>query len=338
MATLGDTLTHCTGTGAINDPYIYTTEEGFIEAIDVLGAYVEAGSSNLIFDANNGIITQVTFKCESIDGKGTTIRNLIANMESKNLIVTDRTDSGNILIKNINFYNMVIIATASNQVGRFINDYNHDNAQDINTGNKEFRNCNFTGLIKGVAHTSGYIRTYLYNDYHYAKTTYTNCTFNINLDVGSTVAGNNHFIFTSNTKDKPVLDNCTICLSGLFVSHKPSQHYLRIVDSYKLNNCVFTNSSNNPLNGITSNGHRIDINASSGSGYNYFKMNIEAAIASDLNLTNCENMLINRSKLTNFTINGSCISMQEDDPSQPDYIYDAENLANAGFLVGSTIQ
>lgn len=47
------TLIHCTGSGTSSDPYIYTTPEGFYEAI-VSGndKYVEAGVENLMVDCN----------------------------------------------------------------------------------------------------------------------------------------------------------------------------------------------------------------------------------------------------------------------------------------------
>lgn len=49
--------------------------------------------------------------------------------------------------------------------------------------------------------------------------------------------------------------------------------------------------------------------------------------------------LVNRSRLpANMTISGTCISMQEADPTASDYIYNAENLADAGFLVGTVIE
>lgn len=43
MAVVGDTLPHCTGTGTQADPYIFTTAEGFVEAIAVTDSYIEAG-------------------------------------------------------------------------------------------------------------------------------------------------------------------------------------------------------------------------------------------------------------------------------------------------------
>lgn len=65
---VGDTLPHCSGTGAENDPYIYSDVVGFLEAIAVDGSYVQASQTGLVFDANDGVISQVNFYCAYIDG------------------------------------------------------------------------------------------------------------------------------------------------------------------------------------------------------------------------------------------------------------------------------
>ena len=151
MANIGETLPHCTGTGTQADPYIYTTEEGFKEAIAVIKSYVEAGESNLSFDANNGVITQVTFRCSYIDGKGTTIRNLFTQNSNTNLVYFQTDTNGYAIeVDNMNFYNMYISTTSVWQKARFIFDAG-SNYQDHT---KFFKNCNFTGVYKGTPHAS----------------------------------------------------------------------------------------------------------------------------------------------------------------------------------------
>lgn len=91
MAVIGDTLPHCTGTGTQADPYIFDSEEGFLEAIAVPNAYAEAGVSAMTWDCNNRIITApIVMYCDSLKCKGLTIKNpLIQNNNSAIFHVKD---------------------------------------------------------------------------------------------------------------------------------------------------------------------------------------------------------------------------------------------------------
>ena len=66
---VGDTLPHCSGTGTSADPYIYSTAQGFKEAIAVSNAYVKAATENLVFDVNDGVLSNIIrFYCINLDG------------------------------------------------------------------------------------------------------------------------------------------------------------------------------------------------------------------------------------------------------------------------------
>lgn len=322
MANVGDTLPHCTGTGTQADPYIYNSEEGFIEAIAVTDAYVEAGQPNLIFDANNGVIQYINPSCASIQGKNTTIRNLLANMTSGTLIYFS-ISSQSITINDMNFYNMCLITTASNQRPKFIS------TGTASGNNVTFNRCNFTGIVRGLAHTEGYFVTggrgvtLIFND----------CTFNINFDVSS--ISDSVYLMRFTSSDNVVLDNCTICISGKV----PVNYSFYITADAFLYDCVFANSPTNPLRGSDTAGAFI-IRGREGSSYNYFKLNVDLRDNIRIEFKNLPKMLVNLSKITfgtNSYIEGG-IQMQETDPTASDYIYDSDNLSNAGFMVGQVVE
>ena len=116
MASVGDTLVNCTGTGTSTDPYIFKNWEGFRECIVVSSAYCEYDSTvpeneriiNLNDESPNGV-SAIVFKCTSVNGNGCSIIN--ANITSfagqsydKCAIFTETSCS----IKNINFLNVIL--------------------------------------------------------------------------------------------------------------------------------------------------------------------------------------------------------------------------------------
>ena len=116
MASVGDTLVNCTGTGTSTDPYIFKNWKGFRECIVVSSAYCEYDSTvpeneriiNLNDESPNGV-SALVFKCTSVNGNGCSIIN--ANITSyaegslsKCAIFTDTGCS----IKNINFLNVIL--------------------------------------------------------------------------------------------------------------------------------------------------------------------------------------------------------------------------------------
>ena len=116
MASVGDTLVNCTGTGTSTDPYIFTNWEGFRECIDVSSAYCEYDSTvpeneriiNLNDESPNGV-SAIVFKCTSVNGNGCSIIN--ANITSSAGNPSDPcamfTETG-CSIKNINFLNVIL--------------------------------------------------------------------------------------------------------------------------------------------------------------------------------------------------------------------------------------
>ena len=103
-------------------------------------------------------------------------------------------------------------------------------------------------------------------------------------------------------------------------------------------NCTVMNKATNP---IVIDGNRTITITQTSAEYNYFKPYITQSSGSTVTLnvgSNASKTLVNRSRIDNVSISGTCISMQEDDPTQSDYIYNAQNLADAGFLVGTVIE
>jgi hypothetical protein len=328
MAVVGDILPHCIGTGVETDPYIYNTIDGFLEAINVFNAYVEAGVDNLIFDALETPVSQIEFVCKQIDGKNTTIRNLLANNETKNLIGLYSSAGYNITIKNMNFFNITIISNSSNIKPKIIGTYGNIDARQWK---HELYNCNFTAILIGVPHTEGYIQTFTN---YYTNTNYFNgCSFNFVLKFNSGVSGSVS-IFRQLESDYIQLNNCALKFSG--ESYQSGNANLYLLEGVKATDCVILNSQTSSLENKRDG--RILINLTSDSGYNYMKMH---TIINDgsLALDNCNTLLVNKSKIDDPSkINGACILMQEEDSTANDYIYNETNLSNAGFLIGTVVE
>lgn len=325
---VGDTLPHCSGTGTSADPYKYSTSEGFKEAIAVVDAYVVAAESNLSFDVNDGIIpSSLSIACNSLNGKGTTIRNLYRT--TAGALISTPDSNKNTYISNMNFYNMMLINNTDGAEICVINAYNDDYRI------KNFTNCNFTGIIRGskINFYRGLI-TSNYNSYTGYDQGFYNCTFNFNID-GSPYSNTptNGALFYS-FDNNYVMSNCTICISGEF------NYDFNFIWNYHMINCTVMNKATNPI--IINGNHTIYITQTSAE-YNYFKPYITQSSGSTVTLnvgSNASKTLVNRSRIDNVSISGTCISMQETNPTSPnnDYIYDAQNLADAGFLVGTVIE
>lgn len=338
MANVGDTLPHCTGTGTQENPYIYTTEEGFKEAIAVTESYIEAGESNLNFDANNGVITQVTFRCKYIDGKGTTIRNLFTQNSGTNLILFQSSSSGYAIeVDNMNFYNMYIATTSVWHYARFI----YDAGSNYQGHTKFFKNCNFTGVYKGLPHADnqGLISCHMQNGSCYDTMAFKDCTFNLNFDTYTNV--DQLKIFKGDSNYPIELSNCTICFSGKTLS---TANYVVYLFQYAvMDSCVVTNKSTNPLYIASGDNPRVEMElVNSGrkytTTYNYVKlyMNHGTYSGSKFNVNN-SHVLVNKTRLGVDTFTGG-IQMQETDTSADNYIYDADKLAAKGFMVGRVIE
>lgn len=329
---VGDTLPHCTGTGTSADPYIYSDLTGFLEAIAVTQAYVEAAEENLVLNTNGSLYT-ISFAMTSLNGKGSKLLNLHGQGNDVGLIVIDRKQYP-ITIKNMNFLNMILDGTGESRYGCIValspSEY---------SARYWFDNCNFTCLVKGnpLDWSVGYGLIYCGNSWSRETHRFKDCTFNLNFDNSTTgtttiFSGLNAMQFT----------NCTVCLSGktkkdIYV-FRPSGY-----GGFTINNCTIMNKPTNPLILDNSEGAKTlyfqmrDTNSNA----NYIKLHIEKttdANGATLSLSNMDNSLVNRSLLSSgVTISGTCISMQEDDSTADDYIYDAEKLAAKGFNVGQVI-
>ena len=338
MATIGDTLPHCTGTGTQADPYIFEDVYGFVEAIDVVDAYVEAATPNIVWNCNtdtSALTCPIIIKCLEIQAKGLTIINaLVQNQDVPVFLIYKTTRTNDQKIYNLNAYNVCIINY----------DYGHsllnDNCRysEQGSGVVDFYNCNFAGICRGYSNASydghndklnfiGHITGNRYQDT--MRYNMHNCTFNFNMKDPTNTASKNFIVHGDGmgyySQSYLYLDNCTVCFSG-------TVSWVFMIAGTYANNTTF---QNNQSNALTCNTLQIKIEANAGlSGYNYHKMYITAT--SGGNAKDAKGLWnISRNTFTNVTRQG--ILMQETDPTTADYIYDEQNLANAGFLVGEVI-
>lgn len=118
MASVGDTLVNCTGTGTSTDPYIFKNWKGFRECIVVSSAYCEYDSTvpeneriiNLNDESPNGV-SGIVFNCTSVNGNGCSIIN--ANITTNANANSDYDTcamytNGGCSIKNVNFLNVIL--------------------------------------------------------------------------------------------------------------------------------------------------------------------------------------------------------------------------------------
>jgi len=334
MATIGDTLPHCTGTGTQTNPYIFEDEEGFLEAIDVIDAYVEAKTANMQFDCNDSVIAPpFTFKCSSFKGKGLTIINaVLQNQETYiiNYAVGNSTDEH--IINGLNLFNFCIISD-NNAIGVVKAYGGYDSYSNI--PQHKFNNCNFAGVVIGGNNYFGLfsVQSYPSSSCNYYLL-YKNCSFNVHLEKIGSNNTENFFLGNHNNSnyDYHMLNNCVIGVSG------ETNHFdLEGQQPHRIfaTNCTFLNSASNPLNVDT-----IDIPITydaSFSGYNYHKMYVNGSSGSYGTLSDTLGLWnTSRYHITNPSYTG--IQMQETDSSLSTYIYNEQNLSNAGFLVGRVIE
>ena len=329
MAVRGEALPHCSGTGESADPYIFTDEIGFMEAIAVEECYMEAGTSNMTFDCNNGLVTApLVFKYASFNAKGLTIFNLLANKIYQPLITM--SGSWSRTTKNLNIYNFCCIMYGSyNNKSEIIHMEFEQYGAQAATAN--FLNCNFAGIRVGYNQSTA-IMFGKYATNTVVQPIFTNCTFNVNFsDPTAYTTYGNPIMFRSSSVSPVALINSTICLSGTVYG----TFTLTGKDGSAVNNPTVlfdtVTVTNTQTNHLTCNTIRIFPGQY---GYNYYKLWVTATgggsqIADPLGL-------INISRLTgSIALTG--IQMQETDPSASDYIYSDTNLANKNFLVGQVI-
>lgn len=336
---VGDTLPHCTGTGTSADPYIFSTEEGFIEAIVVSGAYVEASENNLIFNANNGVFRRLNIYCRNLEGKGLTVLNLLSDFENANLINLCSSGANcTVVVNDVNFYNMCILSNNSNDRNK--NTFLTTNVNSGTGNNTRFNRCNFTGILKG--YLTGLFRSKSYNQFSYDTLLFSDCTFNINLDVpkNNSISEGSMCVFGDDNcaNDNFTLSNCTVCISGI-TRQDSSGYSVSLLYNVKIQNVCIMNDPLNPLiSSSNTNYGNYYLRLKSGSTYSYCKLYIQRPnypSGTHLVVSGASMLLCNVSRTG--SISGTCIQMQETDPTASDYIYDADNLANAGFLVGTVI-
>lgn len=343
MAVIGDTLSHCTGTGTEVDPYIFNTAEGFAEVISVEQCYAEAGQSNLSFDCNDGVITApIIISCSYLDGKGLTILNALINQTNAPIIKLGGGDYAR-EIKNLNVYNFcdICYSVTSGQINMSLLSAPDFEVYDRETPNvASFYNCNFAGIFIGITTNFGYpiVGKYVGNsDRRIVQFSFSDCTFNFHFKDPTNSSGIIR-LFAGSNKCPVLLKNCSVSLSG----NVPNQTIemcgddLRYYSYAKFDTVTISNSPTNPL---TCNIARFIMPQW---GYNYYKLYLTTANASNDALTISDPLgLINRSRLhTNGgePVGLAGIVMQEDDPSASDYIYNQQNLTNAGFLTGQVIE
>ena len=340
MANVGDTLPHCTGTGTSADPYIFSTAEGFLEAIVVSQAYIEASTPGLSFDFNNVTYTlPLYFNFKSLKAKGLVILNILS-MSSYDAVININTStsiSHDRDIIGLNMYNVTIMKYG--QWMKFINA-----PAGYNGGTMKFTNCNFTGILLGYGsnntspNNGETLIGYTGSESRSTALSFENCTFNFHLK--DTTNTQSVFLFAANTGNRVcIFKNCSICISGN-VSNK--RVYIANNAGVDFNNVTVTNSTTNDL---TCDFFCILTQGNTGNmGYNYYKINVNARNTSggvDIYIKDSL-ALINKSKLhpytaNNWDFNGNTMVMQEDTPSASDYIYNDANLQAHGFLVGQVI-
>lgn len=336
---VGDNIPECYGTGTSGDPYKYKNATGFKNAIAVTNAYVEANEDNMVFDVNDGVLSNTcNLYCKSLNGKGTTIRNLYANA-TNSILVTPKNH--NCTYSNINFYNMLILVTTGGGSDAMFFKPSQDSggSGDYPT---VWNNCNFTGVYKGTLGNStiyGVISGDLGSGI-YAYTKFNNCTFNINFEL--TKNNNNNFSVIKGDSNRIQFSNCTFNISGTIKAVAGANNgNLYICDYPMCTNCTFMNKQSNPLTiGVTAKVIPYFV-LNNNSGYNYFKMYVSNTYSSsnpDFAFNYATGTLVNTTRITGMNSISGGIRMQETDTTADTYIYSATNLAAKGFPVGTTIE
>lgn len=345
MANVGDTLPHCTGTGTQADPYKFDSATGFLEAIDVEGAYVETKNSSMSFDCNDGVITTpIAFKCLDFDGKGLTIVNAVVNnTNSAIMIVTGAgvwawSESTIQTIANFNIYNCAIVVQNLQMCLVTCGFESGDGYKVV-----KFLNCNFAGVCYGypdatsAAHDGtsfiGWCRDNRYMNWTQYR--FENCTINFNLSEPSSGHSSNYFNFHAYHSGDfgasfVYLKNTTLCLSG-------DVSYNIWIGNTVMNNATVMSPKDKSANKLKCNGYSEEVGQNSFlSGANYHKMYVETI--GNLTVSDSQGLINSDRYTATGTKSLSGIVMQEHDSTANDYIYDEDNLVAAGFLVGQVIE
>lgn len=343
---VGDTLPHCTGDGTNANPYKFTTDEGFLEAIDVAEAYVESGINNLVFNCNNRVIVPtINFKCRSFDGKGLIILNPVIDNTGNSIIVVHGYESAEYsspepqILKNLSVFNYVF-KVANTTTCLITDDW------DSSSGYKRcrFENCHFAGMITGYPKDLGsyglgtaFIGHNRDNYYmNWVKYEFINCTLNIHFKDSS---GQRVFFWLHSgdttgyrRQSYLYLENCTVSMSGY------SDLKINLGNTVGKGTTFESplNDDENKLECYSFNGSLI---SKSESGNNLHQLYVETSeniTISDVNGNPVGLILTNR-----YTAGGTKtltgIVMQETDPTAADYVYNESNLSNEGFPIGEVI-
>ena len=329
MAVVGEHIPGCDGTGEQNDPYIYDDANGFIAAVGVLGAYVEASAENKFFDFNSVSYTlPIEINCLSLKAKNTTLFNVLST-DGSSIIKFDKTKNSNRNIDRLNIYNfcMLLYSTTAG-VGMHLLE-----SEDMSSSNVcviKCTSCNFAGIVIGYATTASSVddRSTLIGHYYGSQNYYThvfifeNCTFNVHLKDTTNTASS--FTFASfggygSPSGMPIsaFRNCTICISG----DVPNKSIYIGGHGVSLNNVTLMNHESNPLR---CSWYHTNIARTDASGYNYHKNYVSTTqtLYSQSIYINDRLGLANRTRFNAYqdqfvAINPNLV-MQEYDISKPD--------------------
>lgn len=325
---VGELLPHCDGTGTQADPYIFTTPEGFKEAIAVNNAYVEAGEPNLVFDSAKDNIPKCVFNSRQFDGKNLTIRNMVSSATNDKLVeLSDSNGSSHIVdIRNTNFTNIMSVFPNVSSYWRWIFSNVYDYTAYI-------RNCNFSGIVRGAM---PYTSSIIHNDQNYQYLNISDCSFNINLDVTRRGERSTLFYLGSSWSE---MSNTTVCLSGTLRDN------LSIFNWFVLKNCTLMNKPTNPLKiDHTSGSVTLEIDSRE-AHQNYVKLYIEKVgnatpVLDLMNSSRSAKILVNKTRLgaSSNVVNGGIVMYEDESEGADKYIYSATNLNAKGFTVGEDVE
>lgn len=188
MAIVGENLPHCRGTGRSEDPYIFNSFDGFIEAINVNGAYVNGDTTGVYEDKTKrfidmnyvrpeGYTKELGIKCLLLDGKDWTIRNLFLKDVQTGIRCYPYSSDITQIFQNLNIlncYHTYLNIGGTNYPAAFIQSFN-----DIH-GNTKFKviNCKFSVLINQNESTNNH---FISNQRDSSFTTFyfDTCSFNV---------------------------------------------------------------------------------------------------------------------------------------------------------------
>ena len=319
MAVVGNTLPHCTGDGSQANPYVFNTPEGFLEAIVVEHAYIEAATTQtpLVFDCNNvSMPIPWVFNFDYLDCKGLTILNVLSDHSSEAIIRIRGSFSRT--IKNLNMFNICII-TQGRPAPLIFQEWQAYGGAEYYA---DFMNCNFAGIFIGYALGYGDLQTQSLlgrecSNYNYAtvRLRFTNGTFNFNLR--NPYPSTNYPFYFAQSNLGMYFRNCTLRFSGQhnggFYLDRQDETYNRLY----FNNVTILNSPTTPLIINYYNSAKLSVGQDSTfSGYNYYKLYVQALnnviITDTLGLINSTRLTAGNDK----TLTG--IVMQEYNQSDPD--------------------